>query len=130
MKRQRIELGKQNREQRTNRMQKPTAEAVRHVTAAVNAEIEPLLNAMGRDDFTLTYVIEVSSMGIRSVKASPTIPRLYTESQADSTERIDRILAAQPEPITAIVMLVALLQDMAGDMVLTRCNEIAAPAVD
>jgi hypothetical protein len=111
-------------------MQKPTAEAVRHVTAAVNAEIEPLLNAMGRDDFTLTYVIEVSSMGIRSVKASPTIPRLYTESQADSTERIDRILAAQPEPITAIVMLVALLQDMAGDMVLTRCNEIAAPAVD
>lgn len=111
-------------------MTNPTAEVVRHVTAAVNAEIEPLLNAMGRDDFTLTYTIEVSAIGIRSIKVNPTIPRLYTESQADSTARIDRILAAQPEPLTAIVMLVALLQDMAGDMVLERCKEISAPAVD
>jgi hypothetical protein len=109
---------------------KPTAEAVRHVTGVLNAEIEPLLNAMGRDDFTLTYVIEVSAMGIRSVKVNPTIPRLYTESQADSTTRIDRILAAQPEPITAVVMLVALLHDMAGDLVADRCAEITAPAVD
>jgi len=110
---------------------KPTAEAVRHVTASVNAEVEPLLNAMGRDDFTFTYTIAVTANGIKSLHAVPTVVLQPGEpSEAQQTERLDRIRAAQPEPLTAVVLLTALLQDMTGDLVAERCNEISAPAVD
>lgn len=108
-----------------------SAETVRHVTDAVNAEVGPLLTVMSAEQFTLEYTVTVTATGIRSLKVSPHVVLLPGDpSTPEQTARLERITAVIPEALTAIVLLTTLLHDMTGDLVLTRCNEISAPAVD